>query len=49
MIKIGKLRCGEAKKFEFEFKGLEMIKIGKLRCGEAKKFEFEWEMIKIGN
>ncbi len=28
MIKIGKLKCWEAKKFEFEFKGLEMNKIG---------------------
>ncbi len=24
MNKIGKFRCGEAKKFEFEFEGLEM-------------------------
>ena len=33
IIQIWKLRCGEAIKFEFEFKGLEMIKMGKLRCG----------------
>ena len=47
MNKIGKLRCGEAKKFEFKFEGLEMNKIGKLRCGEAKKFEFEFEGLEM--
>ncbi len=41
MNKIGKLRCGEAIKFRFEFNGLEIKKIWKLRCGEAIKFEFE--------
>ncbi len=35
MNKIGKLRCGEAKKFEFEFKGLEINNIGKSRCEEG--------------
>ncbi len=29
MVKIGKLRFGEAKKFEFEFKGLVINNIGK--------------------
>ena len=28
MNKIWKLKCGEATKFEFEFKGLEMNKLG---------------------
>ena len=46
IIKIGKLRCGEAIKFEFEFIGLEMIKMGKLRCGEAIKFEFELKRVR---
>ncbi len=31
MNQIGKLRSGEAKKIEFEFKGLEMNKNGKSR------------------
>ncbi len=35
MNKIGNLRCGEAKQFEFEFKGLEINNIGKLRCEEG--------------
>ena len=46
-----RLRYGEAKKVEFEFKGLEMNKIGKSRKEEAKMFEFEFkrlEMNKIG-
>ncbi len=34
---------GEAKEFEFEFKGRENNKIGKSRCWEAKEFEFEWK------
>ncbi len=38
----GKSRCGEAKKFELEFKGQEINKIGKSTSGEAKKFEFEF-------
>ncbi len=42
MNKIWKLRCGEAIKFEFEFKKLEMNNIGKLRCGESIKFKFEF-------
>ena len=36
MNKLGKLRCGEAKKFEFELKGLKMNKNGKSRCEEEK-------------
>ncbi len=35
MNKIGKLRCGKAKKFEFEFKGWEINNIGKSRCEEG--------------
>ncbi len=34
MNKTETLRRGEAKKFEFEFKGLEMDNIGKSRCEE---------------
>ncbi len=36
MNKLGKLRCVEAKKFEFELKGLKMNKNGKSRCEEEK-------------
>ncbi len=35
MNKIEKLRCREAKKFEFEFKGLKINNIGKSRCEEG--------------
>ncbi len=41
MNRNGKSRCGEAKKSEFEFKGLEITLIGKLRCGETKEIGFE--------